>query len=107
MNPVPTLTSEQRKENLGKAMAARSERHQMLLNVKRGGLSVPDFIGMAGTSKVVANTRVFALLKAAPGYGFAKAQRALKQIGISETRRVKGLGARQTREICDLFGGAE
>lgn len=107
MNPVPTLTSYQRKKNLDKAMAARSERHQMLLNVKRGGLSVPDFIRMAGTSKVAANTRVFALLKAAPGYGFVKAQRALKQIGISETRRVKGLGARQTREICDLFGGAE
>lgn len=107
MTSIPKLTEEQRRENLEKAMRARRRRSSILKQVSSGELTVSDVISMADEGdEDVARMRVFTLLKAVPGYGFAKTQRLMKRIGISESRRIRGLGARQRSEIIDAVGGA-
>lgn len=107
MPRIPKLTEEQRRENLEKAMRARQRRAQVLKQVAAGEKTVADVIAMADDGdEDMARMRVFTLLKAVPGYGFARSQRLMRRIGISESRRVRGLGARQRAEIIDAVGGA-
>ena len=51
--------------------------------------------------------KVFTLIKAAPGYGFARTQQTMKRLHIAESRRIKGLGANQRAALAELFGGAK
>jgi len=50
--------------------------------------------------------RVSALLEAMPGVGKVRARQIMAEIGISETRRVRGLGAQQVAMLEREFGGA-
>ena len=49
--------------------------------------------------------KVAALLEALPGVGKVRAKAVMEEIGISETRRVRGLGANQTAALIERFGG--
>lgn len=100
---IPTLTTEQRRENLVKAAAARSRRAALLKSVKDGSCTVADVLAMADGDETVARTKVFSLLKAAPGYGFARTQQTMKRLHISESRRIKGLGANQRAALMEVF----
>lgn len=104
--PVPKLTNDERREYLGRAMAARCRRAAVLKSVADGSCSVPDVLGMADTDEAVARMKVFTLIKAAPGYGFARTQQAMRKLNISESRRIKGLGLNQRAALVELFGGA-
>lgn len=84
---IPNLTTEQRRENLEKAN------------------SVPDVLNMACADDTVARMKVFTLIKAAPGYGFARTQQTMRKLHISESRRLRGLGANQRTALVELFGG--
>ena len=46
-------------------------------------------------------------IKAAPGYGFARTQQTMRKLHISESRRLRGLGANQRAALVELFGGAQ
>lgn len=92
---IPNLTTEQRRENLEKAKAARQRRAAILKGVADGSYSVPDVLNMACTDDTVARMKVFTLIKAAPGYGFARTQQTMRKLHISESRRLRGLGANQ------------
>ncbi len=48
--------------------------------------------------------KVLAVLESLPGVGKVKARRTMEQIGISESRRVRGLGTRQRSQLLDTFG---
>jgi len=43
--------------------------------------------------------KVLAVLEALPGLGKVKARRLMEEVGISETRRVQGLGANQRQAL--------
>ena len=49
--------------------------------------------------------KVLAVLESLPGVGKVKARRTMEKIGISETRRVRGLGAQQRKELLAEFSG--
>lgn len=100
---LPNLTTEQRRENLRKAMEARQRRAAILERVSDGTYTVSDVLEMANTSETVARMKVFTLLKAVPGYGFSKAQKVLKRLGISESRHIKGLGHKQRAALVEVF----
>lgn len=104
---IPNLTTEQRRENLEKAKTARKRRAAILKSVADGSFTVADVLNMAGSDEAVARMKVFTLLKAVPGYGFARTQQAMKRLRIAESRRIKGLGANQRAALVELFGGAE
>lgn len=103
---IPTLTTEQRRENLEKAKQARKRRAAILKSVADGSYSVVDVLNMADADDVVARMKVFTLLKAVPGYGFARTQQTMKRLRIAESRRIKGLGMRQRAALIEQFGGA-
>lgn len=104
---IPNLTTEQRRENLEKAKAARQRRAAILKGVADGSYSVPDVLNMACADDTVARMKVFTLIKAAPGYGFARTQQTMRKLHISESRRLRGLGANQRAALVELFGGAQ
>lgn len=104
---IPILTTEQRRENLEKAKAARQRRAAILKRVADGSYSVVDVLNMALKDETVSRMKVFTLIKAAPGYGFARAQQTMKRLRIAESRRIKGLGANQRAALAELFGGAK
>lgn len=103
---IPNLTTEQRRENLEKAKAARQRRAAILKSVSDGSYSVVDVLNMALEDETVSRMKVFTLIKAAPGYGFARTQQTMKRLHIAESRRIKGLGANQRAALVELFGGA-
>lgn len=47
--------------------------------------------------------KVSALIESLPGYGKAKAAKIMDELGISATRRVKGLGARQREQLLEAL----
>jgi len=49
--------------------------------------------------------KVLAVLESLPGVGKVKARRTMEKIGISETRRVRGLGVQQRKELLAEFSG--
>lgn len=92
---------------LKRIKAARQRRAAILKGVADGSYSVPDVLNMAGTDDTVARMKVFTLIKAAPGYGFARTQQTMRKLHISESRRLRGLGANQRAALVELFGGAQ
>jgi len=99
---LPKLTDEQRKEYLERAAAARRARAELRKDLKEGKISFIDVMNKAD-DPVVARMKVVTLLESLPGYGKARAQAVLKEIGIAETRKVQGLGSRQRAELIDLL----
>lgn len=104
--PVPELTDEERRENLEKARAAKRRRAQVLENVRSGSLGVAEVLGIAEHDEAVSRMRAFTLIRAVPGYGFAKTQQLMKRLGIAESRRLRGLGVHQRSALCEQLGGA-
>jgi ribosomal protein S13 len=54
--------------------------------------------------EVVAKMKVLAVLESLPGLGKVKARRLMEDVGISETRRVQGLGEQQRRKLLEKLG---
>ncbi|MEV7881881.1 integration host factor [Streptomyces microflavus] len=99
--PLPALTPEQRAEALAKAGRVRKERSEMLAALKAGRLSLLDVLDRGDDT--ARQTRALQLLQSLPGIGTVTARRHLVDLGISETRRIQGLGARQRARLIELF----
>ena len=94
---LPTLTDEQRKAALEKAAQARHARAELREKVKTGKVSLKEVLD--STDPIAERMKVSALIESLPGYGKAKAAKIMDELGISATRRVKGLGARQREQL--------
>lgn len=95
MPQPPTLTAEQRTAALAKAAQARKARAELKDHLKTGRTSLKDLLGKADKDEIVGKMKVLAVLESLPGTGKVKARRLMEQVGISETRRLQGLGAKQ------------
>lgn len=104
--PLPILTPEQRAAALEKAAAARRERAEVKNRLKHSTATLAEVIKEGTTNDVIGKMKVAALLEALPGTGKVRAKAIMEDIGISETRRVRGLGTNQTASLIDRFGGA-
>ncbi len=92
---VPKLTTEQRRAALEKAAVVRRERAEVKNRLKKSGTSLPDVVHDGQTNEVIGKMRVLDLLQAMPGVGKVRARNLMERIGISESRRVRGLGSNQ------------
>jgi DNA uptake protein ComE-like DNA-binding protein len=101
----PALTPEQRQAALDKAAAARRERAELKEKLKMGSVNLRELLALADRNEVVAKMKVLAVLESLPGVGKVKARRIMDEIGISETRRVRGLGDQQRAKLLDGFPG--
>ncbi len=99
--PLPELTDEQRKAALEKAAAARHARAELREKIKKGEISLEEVLD--SEDPIAARMKVSALIESLPGYGKAKAAKIMDELGISSTRRVKGLGARQREQLLEAL----
>lgn len=100
----PDLTPEQRKAALAKAAADRRQRAELREKLKMGSITFPELLEQGERDEVVGRTKVLAVLESLPGLGKVKARRLMADIGISPTRRIKGLGANQRDALLKQFG---
>ena len=98
---LPQLTDEQRKAALEKAAQARHERAELRDKIKKGEISLEDVLD--SEDPIASRMKVSALIESLPGYGKAKASKIMDELGISATRRVKGLGARQREQLLEAL----
>lgn len=94
---------EERMASLEKAKAARRARTEAKARLKSGEISVEEFLDMAAGDEVIGRMPVNQFLRAIPGVGTAKAALLMAEIGIADSRRLGGLGARQRKEIIARF----
>ncbi|QTE27817.1 integration host factor, actinobacterial type [Pengzhenrongella sicca] len=101
---LPPLTPEQRAAALQKATAARQARAEVKNRLKYSQGSISEVIAQGQQDDVIGKLKVVALLESMPGVGKVKARAIMSEIGISETRRVRGLGPHQAKALVERFG---
>lgn len=101
MPQPPSLTPEQRHAALEKAARARRERAEIKDHLKSGRVTLRELLVRAESDEIVGKMKVLAVLEALPGTGKVKARRLMEHVGISETRRLQGLGAKQREALLE------
>ena len=101
---LPELTPEQRQANLEKAAASRRERAEVKNRLKHSGASIVDVLHQGQENDVIGKMRVLDLLTSMPGLGKVRARQMMERLNISESRRVRGLGANQVAALQREFG---
>jgi len=104
---LPPLTPEQRQAALDKAAASRRERAEVKNRLKHSGGSIVEVLKQGQENEVIAKMRVLDLLQSMPGLGKVRARQVMERLNISESRRVRGLGANQIAALEREFGSAE
>jgi hypothetical protein len=104
---LPPLTPEQRQAALDKAAASRRERAEVKNRLKHSGASIADVLKEGQVNEVVAKMRVVDLLQSMPGLGKVRARQMMERLHISESRRVRGLGANQIAALEREFGARD
>lgn len=104
---LPPLTPEQRAAALEKAAAARRERAEIKNRLKHSGASLSEVVREGQKNDVIGKMKVSALLESLPGVGKVRAKQIMERLSISETRRVRGLGANQIAALEREFGAAK
>ena len=99
----PSLSPDQRQAALEKAAAARRRRAELREKLKMGSTSLKELLDEADRDEVVGKMKVLTLLESLPGVGKVRARRLMEEIGISESRRVRGLGAQQRDALLKTF----
>ena len=102
---LPQLTPEQRLAALEKAAASRRERAEVKNRLKNAGASISEVIREGQVNEVIGKMRVFDLLQSMPGLGKVRAKQTMERLGIAESRRVRGLGAKQVAALEREFAG--
>ena len=102
---LPPLTPDQRAAALEKAAQARKDRAEIKNNLKRGAVSLTDVLNQGQTDDTVGKMKVSALLESLPGVGKVRAQQIMERLGIAESRRIRGLGAKQRAALEAEFAG--
>src|SRR6201997_3396780 len=95
----PSLSADQRQAALEKAAQARRARAELKEKLKMGSLTLSELLQQADTDEVVGKMKVLAVLESLPGLGKVKARRLMDEVGISETRRLHGLGDQQRKKL--------
>jgi hypothetical protein len=100
----PALSDEQRQAALAKAAEARRARAEIKERLKMGSLTLPELLEQARDDEMIAGIKVQAVLESLPGVGKVKARRTMEEVGIADTRRVRGLGDQQRKSLLAAFG---
>ena len=99
MPTPPKLTPEQRVAALESAKQARRTRAKVKEEIRTGELKVLQVIELASTNEAIAKMRVAELLESIPGIGKVRVASILDKLGISNTRRIQGLGVLQLQKL--------
>lgn len=103
MPQPPVLTPEQREQALAKAALARRARAELKEKLKMGSLSLAELLSQSAGNDHIGKMKVLAVIESLPGVGKVKARRTMEEIGIADTRRVRGLGDQQRKALLEAF----
>ncbi len=103
MPQPPSLTPEQRQAALAKAAEARRARAEIKERLKMGSITLAERLQQADADDLVAGIKVLAVLESLPGVGKVKARRTMDEVGIADTRRLRGLGDQQRKALLEAF----
>ena len=95
---LPELSAEQKRAALKQAQEMRSKRAQIRESLKRGTLTLEKILN-SPDDNVISRMRVAYLLESLPRIGRVRSRKIMEEIGIHESRRVQGLGARQKEAL--------
>ena len=104
MPTPPKLSDEAQAAALVKAAEARRIRAELKQRLKMGSLSLPELLELSDNDNIVGKTKVLAVLESLPGVGKVKARRTMEEIGIADSRRLRGLGDNQRRDLLEELG---
>ena len=99
---VPQLSPEERQAALEKAKVARAKRAEVREKLKQGELTLEQVLDMRD-DPIIGRMKFSALIETLPGYGKNKAEKAMAELEIAESRRLKGLGERQRKALLERF----
>ena len=105
--PLPPLTPEERAAALAKAAAARKTRAELRDRLKHEAVSLAEVLATGETDEAIGKMRVAAVLESMPGVGKVRAQRIMEKLGISPSRRVRGLGQHQRAALQREFASGD
>lgn len=97
VNIPPQLSPEERKAAGEKAVASRRERAEIKIALTSGEIGIFEAINDGRQS--IQRMRVRELLDAAPGIGLRRTLTIMSKAGISDTRRIGGLGKHQLQKL--------
>ena len=100
MPQPPALTPEQRQAALDKAAKVRRERAEVKEKLKMGSVSLSELLKRSEEDETVGKMKVLSVLESLPGLGKVKARRLMETVGISESRRLQGLGVESSARLC-------
>ena len=103
---LPELTPQERAAALEKAALARRARAAVKNRLKYSQGSLAEVITEGKDDPVLGKLKVSALLESLPGVGPVRARQIMAEVGISESRRVRGLGINQTSALVARFDGS-
>ncbi len=103
MSQPPQLTPEQRRAALDKAAKARQKRAEVKEQLKSGQLSLEALFAQGDADEMVGKLKVVSMLESLPGVGKVRARRLMEELGISESRRLRGLCDNQRQRLLDRF----
>jgi hypothetical protein len=107
--PLPELDDESRRQALEKAAEARRIRADLKQQLKSGTIDFAEVLRRADgddlVADVVGKTKVSDVLEALPKVGKVRARKLMERVGISPSRRVRGLGANQRDRLLRAFNG--
>ncbi len=72
--------------------------------LKMGSISMSELLARSDDEVILAKMKVLAVLESLPKLGKVKARRTMEEVGISESRRLRGLGTQQRAELVVRFG---
>lgn len=96
--PAPTMTPEQRAAALEKARIVRAKRSEITTKLSLGTMSAADALKKVD-DPIIGRMKVKSFINALPGYGKVKTEKLMEELGIPESRRLQGLGAKQMENL--------
>ena len=98
----PPLTEEQRRQALEKAAIARRKRAELKDQLKKGSTTFESLLDRTD-DEIVGKMKVSTVLESLPGVGRVRAKKIMDRLDISESRRMRGLGAKQKDNLLNEF----
>ena len=94
----PRLSDEDRRAALQKAVEVRRQRSDVRVRLKDGSLTLGELLERVDDD-MVGKMKALVVIESLPGVGKVKARRLMADIGIAESRRLRGLGDQQRAKL--------